>query len=202
MRFSSINPATGETVWTGLAANSAAVDAAANPARAAFPAWARRTLDERISIARRFGRELSAHAAQVAEAISREVGKPAWEAASEVQAMSGKIELSIRAHEQRCGEFINGRAVTRFRPHGVVAVFGPFNFPGHLPNGHIVPALIAGNTVVFKPSEHAPLVAEQTRVCWQAAGLPDDVLQVVQGGRETGAALAQHRELNGVFFTG
>jgi succinylglutamic semialdehyde dehydrogenase len=79
---------------------------------------------------------------------------------------------------------------------------GHFNFPGHLPNGHIVPALLAGNTVVFKPSELAPWTAEATLEAWHEAGLPSDVLHVVQGGRETGEALVNHREIAGVFFTG
>ncbi|HEY0945195.1 MAG TPA: succinylglutamate-semialdehyde dehydrogenase, partial [Opitutaceae bacterium] len=84
----------------------------------------------------------------------------------------------------------------------VVAVFGPFNFPGHLPNGHIIPALLAGNTVVFKPSEYAPLVAERTAAAWREAGLPDGVFNVVQGGRDTGAALVDHTAIDGLFFTG
>lgn len=116
--------------------------------------------------------------------------------------MIGKIDLSIRAYAQRCAEFSGGPAVTRFRPHGVVAVFGPFNFPGHLPNGHIAPALLAGNTVVFKPSERAPLVAELTVAAWQDAGLPQDVVTLAQGGRDTGAALATHAGIDGLFFTG
>ena len=73
---------------------------------------------------------------------------------TEVQSMVGKIDISIEAHARRCAEFKNTLGITRFKPHGVVAVLGPFNFPGHLPNGHIVPALLAGGTVVFKASEH------------------------------------------------
>lgn len=92
--------------------------------------------------------------------------------------------------------------MVRHRPHGVVAVFGPFNFPGHLPNGHIVPALLAGNTVVFKPSELTPLVAQKTVACWQAAGLPPGVINLIQGGRETGSSLAAHPAIDGLFFTG
>lgn len=96
----------------------------------------------------------------------------------------------------------DGIAVLRHRPHGVVAVFGPYNFPGHLPNGHIVPALIAGNTVVFKPSELAPGVARATVEVWKEAGLPDGVLNLVQGEKDTGIALANHRQIDGLFFTG
>jgi succinylglutamic semialdehyde dehydrogenase len=84
----------------------------------------------------------------------------------------------------------------------VVAVFGPYNFPGHLPNGHIVPALLAGNTVIFKPSELTPRVAELTVQCWIEAGLPAGVLNLVQGARETGVALAGHPDIDGLFFTG
>jgi succinylglutamic semialdehyde dehydrogenase len=96
----------------------------------------------------------------------------------------------------------DGEAVLRHRPHGVFAVFGPYNFPGHLPNGHIVPALIAGNTLVFKPSEHAPQTAIATLRLWAQAGLPAGVLNLVNGGRDTGAALAAHSELDGILFTG
>ena len=95
-----------------------------------------------------------------------------------------------------------GRAMIRHKPHGVVAVFGPYNFPGHLPNGHIVPALLAGNTVVFKPSELTPAVAELTLKLWQKAGLPAGVINLVQGEVETGKALASHKGIDGLFFTG
>lgn len=202
MTLRSINPATGEPVWTGPAADAAAVDAAVGAARRAFPAWAGRSFDERAAVAKAFAAQLTAHKDAFAQAISREVGKPHWEALTEVQSMIGKIDISIEAHQRRCAEFRNSLGVTRFRPHGVVAVLGPFNFPGHLPNGHIVPALLAGNAVVFKPSEYAPAVAELTAMLWTAAGLPGGVLNLAQGGRETGAALAAHAGINGLFFTG
>lgn len=202
MRFSSINPATGETVWSGPAADAPAVDAAVGAARRAFPAWAGMTFEARAAIASAFAAQLTANKEALARAISAEVGKPHWEALTEVQSMIGKIEISIEAHQRRCAEFRNNLGVTRFRPHGVVAVLGPFNFPGHLPNGHIVPALLAGNTVVFKPSEYAPAVAELSAKLWVAAGLPGGVLNLAQGGRETGAALAAHTGLDGLFFTG
>lgn len=200
--FSSINPATGEVVWTGPAATPADVDRAVAAARAAFAGWSALPLDERAALLRRFAQQLTTHKESLAETISREVGKPHWEALTEVQSMIGKVDISIEAHARRCGEFKSSLGITRFKPHGVVAVLGPFNFPGHLPNGHIVPALLAGNTVVFKPSEYAPAVAEQTLALWRAAGLPEGVLSVVQGARETGAALAAHPGIDGLFFTG
>lgn len=200
--FSSLDPATGDTVWTGPSAGPVEVDRAVATAHAAFPAWSRRPLAEREAILRAFARQLTAGTDAMARAISREVGKPHWEALTEVQSMTGKIEITIEAHARRCAEFRNSLGLTRFKPHGVVAVLGPFNFPGHLPHGHIAPALLAGNTVVFKPSEFAPAVAELTAAHWAAAGLPAGVLQVVPGGRETGAALAAHPGIAGLFFTG
>ncbi len=202
MTFASINPATGGPVWSGPAASPAEIDDAVARARAAFRPWSRRPLEERIAILRAFAARLSARKAELADQISREIGKPLWEALTEVQSMVGKVELSIEAHARRCADFTGGPAITRFRPHGVVAVFGPFNFPGHLPNGHLVPALLAGNTALFKPSELAPGVAELTRACWREAGLPEDALIVLQGGRETGEHLARHAGIDGLFFTG
>ena len=121
--------------------------------------------------------------------------------------MAAKVDISVQAYHERTGEkrapMADGVAVLRHRPHGVVAVFGPYNFPGHLPNGHIVPALIAGNAVVFKPSELAPGVAAATRrICGSQAGLPAGVLNLVQGEKDTGVALANHRQIDGLFFTG
>lgn len=120
--------------------------------------------------------------------------------------MVNKVAISIQSYRERTGEkrgaLADATAVLRHKPHGVVAVFGPYNFPGHLPNGHIVPALLAGNAVVFKPSELTPKVAELTVKCWIEAGLPAGVLNLVQGGRETGVALAGNPGLDGLFFTG
>ncbi|MCX9156455.1 succinylglutamate-semialdehyde dehydrogenase [Niveibacterium sp. 24ML] len=200
------NPVTLEAVWTGRAADAAQVDAAVAAARAAFPAWRDQGLEARLAVVKRFGEQLAANAAELAALIGRETGKPRWEAATEVQTMIGKIDISVRAYHERTGErsteAAGTRTVLRHRPHGVVAVFGPYNFPGHLPNGHIVPALLAGNTVVFKPSELAPAVAARTVELWLAAGLPGGVINLLQGGRDTGVALASHPQLDGLFFTG
>ena len=200
------NPVGRELVWSGRAADASQVAAAVAAARVVFEPWRDGGLEARLAIVRRFGALLAAEADALAAEIGRETGKPRWEAATEVQSMIAKIELSARAHAERTGshegEAGGARLVLRHRPHGVVAVLGPYNFPGHLPNGHIVPALIAGNTVVFKPSELAPAVARRTALLWQAAGLPPGVLNLVQGGRETGAALAAEPGLDGLFFTG
>ncbi|UZD66553.1 succinylglutamate-semialdehyde dehydrogenase [Marinobacter sp. AN1] len=202
----SIHPVTGETLWQGLGAGLDDVNAAVKEAREAFPAWARRPVSEREAIIRRFGELLEEHREELAHQIGCETGKPLWESRTEVSAMIGKIDISVRAREERAGERTSdvpgGKAVLRHKPHGVVAVFGPYNFPGHLPNGHIVPALLAGNTVVFKPSELAPGVAEMTVRLWHLAGLPDGVVNLVQGEADTGRALAGHAQIDGLFFTG
>jgi succinylglutamic semialdehyde dehydrogenase len=120
--------------------------------------------------------------------------------------MLDKIDISIKAYKERTGiierDIPGARSVTRHKPHGVIAVFGPFNLPGHLPNGHIVPALLAGNTIVFKPSRYTPMVAEQVVGLWQQAGLPKGGINLLQGERELGAALAQHHGIDGILFTG
>ncbi len=200
--FRSLDPSDGTVVWTGAAAGPGQVAAALGRARRASGAWAARPLPERAEILRRFAGVVAERTEALAALIAREVGKPLWEARAEVGLMAAKVEISIAAYQRRCAEFSGGGAVTRFRPHGVVAVLGPYNFPAHLPNGHIVPALLAGNVVVFKPSELAPAVAEATHACWREAGLPEDALQVLQGGAETGAAVAAHPDLDGLFFTG
>ncbi len=201
----SIDPATGDVVWQGAVADAAACTAAVARARAAMPGWARRPLDERVAIARAYAGVLQQRSEDLARLIGRETGKLLWEARTEVAAMIGKVEISIRAQAERAGTAQTdqpfGRAVLRHHPHGVMAVLGPYNFPGHLPNGHIVPALIAGNAVVFKPSELTPAVGEAMIDVWHAAGVPADVLQVVQGGRDTGAALIA-QDIDGLLFTG
>ncbi|ORM74010.1 succinylglutamate-semialdehyde dehydrogenase [Pantoea wallisii] len=200
--FNKQNPVSGETLWQGKAAAPDQVAAACEAARAAFPAWARRPFAERQALAESFGRLLESHKNELAETIAQETGKPRWETLTEVQAMINKIAISIKAYHERTGEQAEGESSLRHRPHGVLAVFGPYNFPGHLPNGHIVPALLAGNCVVFKPSELTPLTAEKTVQLWQQAGLPAGVMALVQGGRETGQALAQETQIDGVLFTG
>ncbi|MFI8735728.1 succinylglutamate-semialdehyde dehydrogenase [Ectopseudomonas toyotomiensis] len=202
----SLDPVSQAVLWQGQGATAAQVDAAVAAARGAFSLWAAHSLDGRIAVLERFAACLKSRADEVARAIGEETGKPLWEAATEVNSMVGKVAISIQSYRERTGEksgpLGDATAVLRHKPHGVVAVFGPYNFPGHLPNGHIVPALLAGNCVLFKPSELTPKVAELTVKCWIEAGLPEGVLSLLQGGRETGVALAGHPGIDGLFFTG
>jgi succinylglutamic semialdehyde dehydrogenase len=186
--------------------NISTVNDAVAAARAALEPWAEMPVARRIAYLEAFAEQLRQNKAALLEIISEETGKPRWESATEVDAMIGKVALSIRANDERRRptETVTAgvTAATRYKPHGVVAVLGPFNFPGHLPNGHIVPALLAGNTVVFKPSEHTPRTARRMVELWRAAGLPDGVLQLIEGGPDVGRALVADREIDGVFFTG
>ena len=201
----SIDPATGEPVWEGAGAVAEEVSAALLRAREAFPGWAALPVETRIGAVQRFKAVLEARRDAMAETISRETGKPRWESLAELGSMIGKVDISIAAQAERAGEKRSampfGEAVLRHRPHGVMAVLGPFNFPGHLPNGHIVPALLAGNTVVFKPSEMTPATGEAMAGAWTEAGLPDGVFQIVQGARKTGEALVSG-DIDGLLFTG
>jgi succinylglutamic semialdehyde dehydrogenase len=202
----SIDPAKNQVIWQAYSASTEQVDLAVSAAREAFLTWQHTSLEERLAIIKRFAALLGENKAELAKTIAKETGKPEWETATEVGAMIGKVAISEKAYHERTGTVNNampvGQAVIRHKAHGVVAVFGPYNFPGHLPNGHIVPALIAGNTVVFKPSDLTPLVAQEMVKLWEQSGLPAGVLNLVQGQVETGKALASHNGIDGLFFTG
>jgi succinylglutamic semialdehyde dehydrogenase len=204
--ISSIDPAKKQVIWRAQSASASQVDAAVKAARSAFVAWSELSFAERLAYAKRFAELLTEHKDALALTIAQETGKPLWETATEVGAMIGKIAISEKAYQERTGTVENpmplGKAYIRHKPHGVVAVFGPYNFPGHLPNGHIVPALLAGNTLIFKPSDLTPVVAEKMVQLWQQAGLPAGVINLVQGEVETGKLLAAHPGLDGLFFTG
>jgi succinylglutamic semialdehyde dehydrogenase len=204
--FTSVNPATEEVIWSGSSSTDQDVKRAVAVAESAFVKWVDVPLTERISCLYKFRELLELRKADLAETISKEVGKPLWESLTEVKAMIDKVELSIRAYQERCapihGEIGGGAANIEFKPIGVIAVLGPFNLPGHLPNGQIIPALLAGNTVVFKPSEQSPLVGQFMAEIWEAAGIPPGVINLVQGGMEAGSALASDPRINGLFFTG
>ncbi|WP_338646094.1 succinylglutamate-semialdehyde dehydrogenase [Novosphingobium olei] len=200
----SIEPATGVEFWRGKVGD---VDEIVARARRTWPAWAAQPLSTRIELVRRFANEVRKEADKLATTIARETGKPMWEARAEVESVVNKVEISVRAYAERTAQrrldsALQGTSAIRHKPHGVMAVIGPYNFPAHLPNGHIVPALIAGNVVVFKPSEKAPATGELLAQCFHRAGISAAVVQVLIGGPAQGQALAQHDGVDGVLFTG
>ncbi len=200
----SYEPATGAELWRGKHGN---VDDIVGRARRAWPAWAAQSLANRMELMRRFANEVRKDNDKLATMIARETGKPMWEARTEVESVINKVEISIRAYADRTSQrkldnALQGSAAVRHKPHGVMAVLGPYNFPAHLPNGHIVPALIAGNAVVFKPSEKTPGTAEMLLNCFHRAGISAAVVQLLVGGPEEGQALVAHEGIDGVLFTG
>jgi len=199
--FYSICPATDEIVWQGAAATEEGVHTAVERARQAFQDWSMTGFETRVEIAETYAKKIKEKTEAIALAISRDMGKALWESRIEAGAMANKVAISIQSYQDRTPTRQSENSALTHRPHGVMAVFGPFNFPGHLPNGHIIPALLAGNVIVFKPSELTPQVADIMALCWDEAGLPKGVLNVIQGGRETGAALLK-AEIDGLLFTG
>jgi succinylglutamic semialdehyde dehydrogenase len=180
-----------------------AVDEAIRRARAAFPAWRDAGFEVRAATIRRF-RDLAARRREeLAELIAREVGKAIWEARSEADLLPAKVDVTL-AEGMRFAEPMRAAADAwaGFHARGVLAVLGPFNFPAHLPSGHIIPALATGNAIVFKPSEMAPAVGDWLGRMWRDAGLPRGVLETVQGRAETGRDLALHPGADGILFTG
>ncbi len=205
----STRPHDGSLLWQGAAATPAAVAAALAAARTAQPEWEAAGLDARLAVVRAFKAVVEREADPFSRLIAEETGKPLWEAKAEVATVAAKVEISITAHAERTGDRVRAFAADaagatqalRHRPHGVLAVLGPYNFPAHLPNGHIVPALLAGNAVLFKPSEQTPATGAFMAGLWARAGLPDGLLAVLQGGADVGRALAA-ADTDGLLFTG
>jgi succinylglutamic semialdehyde dehydrogenase len=200
----STDPATDEVIWSGQVGNASTEVAAA---RAAWPAWAAHSHAYRIEAVRRFANVVRKKEGEFAELIAHETGKPFWEAKTEVAAVVNKVEISVEAYAERTPQrkmeaALGNRVAVRHKPHGVLAVLGPYNFPAHLPNGHIVPALIAGNAVVFKPSEKTPATGELLVECFHEAKIPEGVVRLLIGGPEQGRALAAESGIDGLLFTG
>jgi succinylglutamic semialdehyde dehydrogenase len=200
----SFEPATGAELWRGGTSDVAAEVAAA---REAWPKWAAMSLSDRIERIRGFANRVRSDQEQFADLIARETGKPLWEARSEIDSVVAKVDISVKAYADRTSQRridgkIGSRSALRHKPHGVLAVLGPYNFPAHLPNGHIVPALIAGNAVVFKPSEKTPATGQMLVDYYHKAGIPAGVVRIAHGGPETGKALSMHPDIDGLLFTG
>jgi succinylglutamic semialdehyde dehydrogenase len=200
----SMDPATGEEIWSGEVGDASAEVAIA---RSAWPAWAAHSHAFRIEALRRFANIVRKNEQQFAALISHETGKPFWEARTEVASVVNKVEISVDAYAERTPQrkleaALGNRIAVRHKPHGVLAVLGPYNFPAHLPNGHIVPALIAGNAVVFKPSEKTPATGAFLVECFHKAGIPEGVVRLLVGGPDQGKALAGEPGIDGLLFTG
>ena len=200
----SFEPATGAELWRGKPGNA---DFEVTAAREAWPKWAAASLSDRIERVRGFANRVRADGEKFADLIARETGKPLWEARTEVESVVNKVDISVRSYAERSSQRrVDGkpgrRSALRHKPHGVLAVLGPFNFPAHLPNGHIIPALIAGNAVVFKPSEKTPAVGQMLVDYLRKSGVPEGVIRILHGGPKEGRELSAHPGLDGLLFTG
>lgn len=212
------NPARPEGIlWTGKP-EIGHVQSAIDAARRALPAWSRLPRARRFSVLRRFQDICKAREADMADVLCDEIGKPLWEAKGEASILANKVDITLDdsefgalrrviGYEFEASQTKLGRCW--YRPHGVMAVVGPFNFPAHLPNGHIVPALAMGNTIVFKPSDKAPCTAQLLVEFFQEAlaqeNIPDDgngVINLVHGAAETAVSLVTNRGVDGILFTG
>jgi succinylglutamic semialdehyde dehydrogenase len=204
--ITSFDPCTDAVVGVAPETTSSELERAIAQAWDAFASWGRTPLAARRRIALEFADQVRARRDEIARLIARETGKPFWECLTEADSVAAKVEISIRAQTERAGDRAHEeggvRQVLRHRPHGVVSVIGPFNFPMHLANGHIVPALLAGNAVIFKPSEKTPMSGLLMAAMWAEAGLPRNALQVVIGTAALGRQLVAHPGIEGVFFTG
>ncbi len=201
----SINPANQQVLWRGAHATPDELKMASDAAHHAGSQWSRLTFSDRAHYVSKFSKQVEIKQQALAELISLETGKPRWEALTEAAAVIGKINISITAFQERTvdKETSSGDSTSRIRykPHGVVTVLGPFNFPAHLSNGHIVPALLAGNTIIYKPSELTPAVANFILQCWHDSGLPAGVINGVQGDSDTAKHLL-NQDIQAVYFTG
>jgi succinylglutamic semialdehyde dehydrogenase len=180
------------------------IDEAVGAAKKAFPAWSRTPFEERAACLRRYAEAVQKNADRLAEAISREMGKALWEAKTEAKAVAAKVPITLEEGMKLVREVqpegVKGKI--RHLPRGVMAVIGPFNFPAHLPNGHLVPALATGNTVVFKPSSATPGVGQVMAECIDAAGFPPGVFNLVTVPGRASDRLVAHEDVDGVLFTG
>lgn len=200
----SYEPATGAELWTGTIGG---VDAEVAKVQAAWGKWAAYGLSDRIETVRKFSNRLRADAEPLIDLISRETGKPIWESRSEVESIIAMVSIAIKAYAERSSQRrLNGTAgssaALRHKPHGVFAVITAYNEPAAIPCGHIIPALLAGNAIIFKPSEYSPAVGQFIVDCMHRAGIPKEIVRVVHGGPKVGAALAAHKDIDGLFFTG
>ena len=212
--FTSHNPAKSNEVVMTAYEHDAHVDAAVEAAHQARRRWARgdaplspegyrEALSHRVKALKAVAALVPEHQARIAEAISIEMGKPLAEAMVEAGSIKSKIEGVINQLGQTLPAAPEGApGEQRFHPLGVVTVIGPFNFPVHLLNTHVIPALLTGNTVIIKPSEVTPLCGQRYMELFHAAQFPAGVLNMVQGRGRIGASLVAHSGINGIIFTG
>jgi acyl-CoA reductase-like NAD-dependent aldehyde dehydrogenase len=200
------DPATGTLLAEPTADDASSVAAKAAAARAAQPAWARVPLAERLAMVQRYRTGIVAESDALATTLTLEMGKPIRQARNELEGLLPRIDFFLEQTENaiRDEHVFDGGGMHEQISHvplGVVANISAWNYPWFVGNNVIVPALLTGNAVLYKPSEHATLSGLHIARLLHAAGVPAAVMPCLVGAGEVGSALVQQR-LEGVFFTG
>lgn len=209
------NPARPANIIWKSHTSPAHVPLAIEASRRALSTWSRWPQSRRFDVLRRYRSLCVQHADRIADLICDETGKVMWDAKSEAGALAAKVDITLDDSPtgplRRVSTFEVPLAESRlgrcwFRPHGVMAVLAPFNFPAHLANGHIVPALAMGNTIILKSSDKTPavgqLIIELLLEALRTEGAPPGVVNLVQGGPDVAKALVAHEDIDGILFTG
>lgn len=201
-----INPADGDTIAELATDTTQSVAAKYRAARAAQPAWAERPLEHRLACVRRFRDGVVSHLERLAAILTSEVGKPIRQSRNELNGLLGRIDFFLDAAPgtlapQTVFDADGMRERITHEPLGVIANISAWNYPYFVGANVFVPALLAGNSVLYKPSEYATLTGLEIGNLLHSAGVPQDVFQVIVGAGEVGGALLA-QPIDGVFFTG
>lgn len=207
-KYLKISPSDTSDILCEVLSSEDHVDEAILSAKKAYTSWSELGFKERADQLMKLKALYQTYKKELAQIISRETGKPLWESQTEAQSMISKIDITLNRSMQLIkDQFVEGlppniKAITSYKTRGVMVVLGPYNFPGHLPNGSIIPALAVGNTVIFKPSEQTPLTGQFMADLFHQAGFPQGVFNLVQGDGRIGQKLVKHSDIDGVLFTG
>lgn len=184
------------------------IDRVVESAQKGFETWRKLSFEDRIIYLKKYQEAVRLRKDEIATALALEVGKPLWEAKTEAAALDSKVTVTITDSYERIKQEtikgvmpnIDGHVI--YRPLGPSLVIGPFNFPCHLANGQILAALLAGNSVIFKPSEKTIYSAQLMIECFHQAGFPEGVVNMINGTGHTSGKLTSDKRIRGIFFTG
>lgn len=202
------SPSDNSNLLWNLAVDYSHIDTTLESAVSGFKIWRNTPVSNRIEILKKYQENLKVKADELALSIAHEIGKPLWEAKTEVASLISKIDVTINDSLPRIltknieNILPDTKGSIHFKPIGPCLIIGPFNFPCHLANGQILSALISGNSIIFKPSEKACYSAQLMFECLASSGFPVGVVNLIQGDGETARRLLKSKDIKGVFFTG
>lgn len=184
------------------------IEAVIQSAQKGYETWRKLSFEERIGYLKKYQEIVRSKKDEIAMALALEVGKPLWEAKTEAAALDSKVSVTITDSYERIKQEtikdvmpkIDGHTI--YRPLGPSFIIGPFNFPCHLANGQILSALLAGNSIIFKPSEKTIYSAQLMMECFDKAGFPSGVINFINGTGVTAGRITGDKRIRGVFFTG